>query len=240
MIEVEKEVGLPKWRLLYQITGISTIVMLILIPVQIAIYTIWPMPESVNGWLQLFRDNWFLGLLHLDLLYILNNTILAVIYIALYISLKQRSETLMLLALLTGLLGIAAYYSSNSAFEMLSLRHLFEVSTTETERTLLQACVQTLIFQWKGTAFNIYYILSAVSLIITAGVMFKSPKYSRATAVIGLSSGLLMLIPSSAGTLGRYFSLASLVPWVIFCILVATKCFRLSKMKPAESHQPGN
>lgn len=230
------EAGLPRWKSLYRIMGVATIVMLILIPVQIAVYTIWPMPESIAEWFQFFRNNWLLGLLHLDVLYIINNTIVALMYLALYTSLRQKSEAWMIIALLTGMLGIAAYYSSNPAFEMLSLSHLYEACSTETERTLLLASGQTLISQWKGTAFDIYYILSAISLIITAVVMFKSSIYTKTTATIGLLSGLLMLIPSSAGTFGVFFSLASLVPWVIFSFIIAVKFFKLSKLECPENN----
>jgi hypothetical protein len=39
----------------------------------------------------------------------------------------------------------------------------------------------------------------------------------------GLAAGILMIIASSAGTLGLYFSLASLVPWAIWLILVGRR-----------------
>lgn len=58
--------------------------------------------------------------------------------------------------------------------------------------------------------------------------MLKSQIYSKTTAIIGITSGILMAIPSSAGTLGMVLSLASLVPWAIFIILISKKFFRLA------------
>lgn len=49
-MRIQAEAGLPKWGELYRISGIAAIVMLILIPVQIAVYTIWPTPETVSEW----------------------------------------------------------------------------------------------------------------------------------------------------------------------------------------------
>jgi hypothetical protein len=225
---IQIETGLPKWSGLYRISGIAAIVMLILIPIQIAVYTIWPMPASVTEWFQLFQNSRVLGLLHLDVLYIINNTIVAIMYIAFYMSLRRKNEALLLLALLAGLLATAAYYASNPAFEVMSLSRGFAAGAAEPEKTALIAAGQILIAQWKGTSFDIYYILSAICLIIMAGAMFKSAVYGRAMAAIGLTSGILMVIPSTAGTLGLIFSLASLVPWVIFSVLAAGKFLKLS------------
>lgn len=224
------EIGLLKWGELYRIAGIATIVMLILIPVQITVYTIWPIPASTLEWFRLFQSNWVLGLMHLDVLYILNNTIVAIMYLAFYMSLRRKNEVLMLLAVLAGLLATAAYYSSNPAFEMLSLSRQFSAIDAEPQRAMLLAAGQALIAQWKGTAFDVYYILSAACLIIIARTMFKSVVYGKFMAVIGLSSGILMLIPSTVGNIGIYFSLASLVPWMIFSVQAAVRFLRLSRM----------
>ena len=68
---------------------------------------------------------------------------------------------------------------------------------------------------YKGTAFNSYYILNAVSLLVFASVMLRSKSFPRLVAVIGFVSGVLMVIPSTAGAIGLIFSLASLVPWAV-------------------------
>ncbi len=227
---LQSEAELPKWRLLYRIAGVATVAMLILIPVQIAIFTIWPTPKNTTEWFELFQSSWILGLMHLDFLYIINNTIVAVMYLAFYLSLRRKNEALMLIALLTGLLGTAAYYSSNPAFEMMSLSRLFTGSAAEPQRSALLAAGQVLIAQWKGTAFDVYYILSAICLILIAAVMFKSAVYGKVMAAIGLSSGILMLIPSTAGTLGLFFSLASLVPWMVFSAMAAARFLRLGSV----------
>lgn len=229
--EEKVEIELLKWGGLYRIAGIATIVMLVLIPVQITVFTVWPTPKSVLEWFQLFQSSWVLGLLHLDVLYIINNTIVAVMYLAFYMSLRRKNEALLLLALLTGMLATAAYYSSNPAFEMLALSQQFAASGAESQTAALLATGQALISQWKGTAFDVYYILSAICLIIVAGTMFKSTFYGKAMAVIGLSSGILMLIPSTAGAIGLYFSLASLVPWVVFAAMAAVRFLRFTPGK---------
>ncbi len=82
---------------------------------------------------------------------------------------------------------------------------------------------------FQGTAFDVYYILNAITLIIISFVMLKSDIFSKKTAYLGLLAGLLMLVPSTAGTTGIYFGFASLVPWAIFSVLVARRLFQLGK-----------
>jgi hypothetical protein len=234
MIEMNErlldEVNPGKWRHLYKIAGYGTIIMLIIIPIQIAVFTIFPIPTSIEGWFELLHTNMFTGLIHLDLLYIINNIIVAIIYLALYTSLKKKNEGLMAIALLLGILGIAAYLASNKAFEMLSISNFYYSSVSETAKTAYLAAGQTLISSWQGTAFDIYYVLNGFALIIISCVMFKSSIYNKKTAAIGLASGILMMVPSTAGTLGLIFSLASLVPWIVFSVLILIRFLQLGKL----------
>jgi hypothetical protein len=231
MIEMNErlldEVNPGKWRHLYKIAGYGTIIMLIIIHIQIAVFTIFPIPTSIEGWFELLHTNMFTGLIHLDLLYIINNIIVAIIYLALYTSLKKKNEGLMAIALLLGILGIAAYLASNKAFEMLSISNFYYSSVSETAKTAYLAAGQTLISSWQGTAFDIYYVLNGFALIIISCVMFKSSIYNKKTAAIGLASGILMMVPSTAGTLGLIFSLASLVPWIVFSVLILIRFLQL-------------
>lgn len=224
------EANPEKWGYLYKIAGYATIIMLMIIPTQIVIFTIFPFPDSIESWFELFNKNWLLGLIHLDLLYIINNVIVAIMYLAFYFSLKKKNESLMIIALVLGLLGISAYLSSNKAFEMLSISNLYYDAVSETAKTIFLATGQTMLSSWRGTAFDIYYVLNGITLIIISSVMFKSSIYSKKTAAIGLFSGVLMMIPSTAGTIGLIFSLASLIPWMVFAILVSIKFLQLSNL----------
>lgn len=225
-----------KWKYLYKIAGYATIIMLIIIPIQITIFTVFPFPDSIENWFNVLRDNWLLGLIHLDLLYIINNIIVAIMYLAIYFSLKQKNEGYMVIALLLGFLGTSAYFSSNKAFEMLSISNLYFNAISDTAKTTFLTAGETLLLSWKGTAFDIYYVLSGITLIIISCVMFKSSIYGKKTAAFGLSSGLLMMIPSTAGTVGLIFSLASLIPWMVFSVLVAVKFLQLGNLTLGSNH----
>jgi hypothetical protein len=113
----------------------------------------------------------------------------------------------MAFALAIGLVGIAAYFASNTAFEL--------------------AAGQAMLAIYQGSASNVYYVLNAIALLLISTVMLRSNIFSKVTAYWGILAGVLMLVPSTAGTIGIAFAFASLVPWAIFSVLIARRLFRL-------------
>ena len=135
----------------------------------------------------------------------------------------------MLVALIFGIVGIAAYFASNTAFEMLSLSNQYAAATTEAQRSALLIVGQGMLEIYKGTAFDIYYVLNTIVLFIFSPVMLRNKLFSSATAYLGFLAGILMVVPSTAGTLGLYFSLASLVPWAIWLVLVGQRLLQFGR-----------
>jgi len=113
----------------------------------------------------------------------------------------------MAFALAIGLVGIVAYFASNTAFEL--------------------AAGQAMLAIYQGSASNVYYVLNAIALLLISTVMLRSNIFSKVTAYWGILAGVLMLVHSTAGTIGIAFTFASLVPWAIFSELIARRFFRL-------------
>ena len=216
------------WTLLYRVAAAAALLSAALIPVQVAIFLVWPPPDTVTGYFALFESNWLLGLLSLDLLYLLNNALVVLMYLGFYAALGRFNPSALAIALTLGLLGMAAYYASNVAFEMLSLSSQYGAAAGA-DRSVLLAAGQGLLATYKGTAFDVYYVLSAIALLIFAVVMLRSRTFGRSAAYAGLAAGVLMVIPSTAGAPGMIFALASLVPWVVFCVLVALRLFQFAR-----------
>jgi len=219
------------WNKLCRLGGILALIVVAIIPVQIVIYGLWPPPKEVLGFFELFKKNWFLGLLSLDLLYLVNNILLAFVYLALFAALRKTKAYPMFIALVLGFIGIAVYYSSTAAFEMLSLsKQYFATSEPQLQQQLL-AAGQAIHEGYKGTAFDVYYILNGIALVIIGFSMLNDPArtFSKRTAIWGLISAFLMTIPSTFGIVGLVFSIASLVPWIVFSILIAKRLLIISK-----------
>ena len=219
-----------RWKGLFLAGGVAAFSMLVLMIAQIIVYIVWPPPTTVVGYFSLFQKSWLLGLLSLDLLYIVDSVLLILIYLAVYFVLRKAGESSMLIALVLGIVGVAAYFASNTAFEMLSLSNQYAAAATEAQRATLLTVGQVMLETYKGTAFDIYYVLNTIVLFIFSPVMLRSRLFSNATAYLGFLAGILMVIPSSAGTLGLYFSLASLLPWAIWLVLVGQRLLQLGQL----------
>ena len=207
------------FRPLFALAWIFALVMLLLIPLQIVVFVIAPPPNTVTGFFDLFQRHPFLGLLRLDFIYLFNNAILVIIYLAIAALLFREKPVPVLLALVLGLIGIACYYPSNPAFEMLTLSNLY-AQALPPDQSLYLAAGEAVMAGYTGTAFNTYYVLNAIGLLLFATTFLRSPRFKKSIGYWGLASGVLMIVPSSAGLVGMIFSLLSLIPWVVFIALL--------------------
>lgn len=212
---------------IYKITGVLTIIMLVLIPIQILIFTLTPHPTSVMEWIELFISDPVNGLMHMDLLYLINNIILVFIYLSLLFSLYKTNRTTIVIAFTLGTMGLIAYISSNKAVEMFFLSREYMIASDEVTKTVLMASAKNMLLEWKGTAYVTYYFLGDITLFLISLAMFKSDVYTRSTAIWALISAIFMTIPANFGIIGLIFSLLSLIPWYIFCVLLVKRFFKL-------------
>lgn len=205
---------------IYRVGIAATLFMLSMIPIQIIFYLIWPHPTTIIDWFLLFQNNWLIGLISFDFLYLLTMIASIFLYLALFFALIDENKTLSLFALTVGLIGLAIYFPSNTSIEMLSVSKQYAQAVAEQEKTILLASGQTLYSIWKGTSYAVYYVLNGIALILFFSAMTKNNKFRKITAYVGLTSGILMTVPATAGIIGMTMALLSLIPWSIFSILV--------------------
>mgnify|MGYP001485709062 CR=1 FL=1 len=206
-------------RVLFRLAFISSILMLIIIPIQVIIFSIFPIPDSIEKWFELLNSNLIVGLFHSDLFILINNILISVIYLALFYSMvNDKNKSYLVLALVLGYIGIAAYISSNKTFELITLADRYANISNENEKIMILAAGQVMISSWQGTAFDVYYILNGITLLIISITMMKSEIYTKATSIFGLIAAILMTVPSTAGIVGMVFSLLSLIPWYVFTL----------------------
>lgn len=217
----------PKWKPLYTLAGIIALFNVLLIFIQIVLFSISPPPQlfEIEAWLELFASRPVYGLINLDLLLALNNIILVPVYLGIYVALKKENESAMLVGLILGLVGIAIYFPSNPCIEMLNLSSLYTQGNPSEKASLIQSAT-AIMMNWHGTSFVVYYFLEAIILLVFSVVMLKSSSFKKSTSWFGILSGIMMCIPSTFGTVGLIFSFLSLIPWVIFSILLGIRFIR--------------
>lgn len=198
---------------------VAGMMMLVIILLQIIIFVVSPPPETVAGFFALYRQTPVLGLLSLDFLYLVNNLLLVFLYLGIAAILFTERPSLTIPALVLGLIGIASYYPSNPAFEMLTLSNQYYMAESISQPLYL-AAGETLMAGYTGTSFDAYYVMSTLSLLLFSIAALKSKAFPRVVGFFGLMAGFFMVIPSSAGVIGMVFSLLSLIPWTIFVVLL--------------------
>ena len=84
--------GLPDLRMIFHVGALAAIAMLALMISQIVIFVIWPPPQTAGEMIALFGQSAILGLLSMDFLYLINNGILVLIYLPLYMILREKER----------------------------------------------------------------------------------------------------------------------------------------------------
>lgn len=205
-----------------------------LIVVQIAVFAVWPPVHTVAEVFALMNENPVVGLLSLDLLYVVNNLLVWLYYVGLGAALFPVSRSAVTVAVGLGTLQMAAYLASNPAVEMLTLARA-QATADASARAALAAAGEALLTSWKGTAFLTYYFLGAIVLFVFFWLLRRSADFPPSTASWALASGVLMLVPSSFGTVGLVFALASLVPWSVLCVVGGRRLLRLAAGREASA-----
>lgn len=205
-----------------------------LIVVQIAVFAVWPPVQGVAEVFALMNENPIVGLLSLDLLYVVNNLLVWLFYVGLGAALFPVSRSAVTVAVGLGTLQMAAYLASNPAVEMLTLARA-QATADASARAALAAAGEALLTSWKGTAFLTYYFLGAIVLFVFFWLLRRSADFPPSTARWALASGVLMLVPSSFGTVGLVFALASLVPWSVLCVVGGRRLLRLAAGREASA-----
>lgn len=225
----EKHNNLLKWKPLFKITSFCLWLILFFVIIQIFVYVLSPPPKDVIGFFNLYHKSPLLGLLSLDLIMLLDWILEIPIFLTLYILLRRKNESLALLAITLGLIGIAIYFASGVTFEMLILSQQYFQATSEIQKNILLSSGQNLLATYEGTAFNVSYVLVAIAFLINSIVMLKSKIFNKTTAYFGLAMSVLMLLPPTTGMIGFVCSFLSLIPMIVWFILVAKKLSQLVK-----------
>ena len=220
-----------QWRGLLVTGAWCAYASVVMIVVQILIYVVWPPPESTAGFFELLLANPLAGLVSLDVLYVVSNALMYLVYLTLAVVLWRVSRSAVMIALAFCVVGISAYMSSPRPVEMLTLAHAYADADADA-RTALLAAGDGMLATWRGTGYDIYYYFTFAALAILAVLMLRSSIFSRATAVWGLVSAALMTVPTNFGPVGMVLAVASLAPFSVFAVLVGKRLLEL--VGPAE------
>jgi hypothetical protein len=216
------------WKPLYRVGGAAALIVVLLYVIQIIVLVVSPPPSTAIDFFTLFHKNALLGLLDLDLLSIADYALFVPLFLALYIALRRVSPSFIAIATALGLVGIATYFASNTAFEMLSLSNQYAAATTDVQRSLFVASGQAMLAIYQGTAFGVSYVLLAIASLIISVVMLRSNTFGKVTAYVGIVANVLA-VGFFMPAIGVFLSLISVVGLLIWYVLIARRLFMLAQ-----------
>lgn len=212
---------------LHRLGAVAALVVLALVPVQVAVFLATPPPTTVDGWLALFADQPLLALVHMDGLLVVDQVLTAVVFLALAVALRRTRPSMLALALLFEVLAVASYVASNGALAMLALSGAWTRAATDAERATIVAAGRAIVATSVGTGFGVGYVLGGLALVSLAVPLFRDARFGRGLAALTAVMGALMLVPPTVGTFGLVLSLVSLVPLLPWLAMVARRLWTL-------------
>jgi hypothetical protein len=216
---------------LYTTGGGIAITILVIMVVSVAGYIAWPNAAGVTPTVEIFnlvQTNVWAAFIALDLGLSITNLISIILYLALYMALRNVSETFALTSLILGLVAAASLIAARPLFEIFTLSNLYSAAGSEIEQALYLTTGETLLVQFHGAAWHTYMFLGALASLIDALLMLRSQSFSRVLAYIGIITfaiNLLFWIPV-VGFMLLFVAMLFSVPWYI---LLARDFFRLAK-----------
>jgi hypothetical protein len=220
----------PRWKTLFYIAALAAVYMIILIPIQGIVYIVSPPPSTVLGFFELFQESTLMGLINLDLLLTIDYVLVLFIYFVIFIVLSRREKSLSLIATILGCLSITLYIVSREAtFSMIALSNEYFGATTEMEQAATLAAGKMLLAVYNGSSFSISYVLGGFTMLLFSIAMLKDEVFEDSIPITGLIMGLLMLVPPTVGEIGVWISMVSLVPSLIWMILMSRWLLRTAR-----------
>ena len=221
------------WKNLYAIGGIAVFANLVLMLVSVMGYIRWPYAAGVTPTQEIYtltQTNIWAAFIALDLGVSITNLVSIFIYLALYVALRRVDEAYALIALILGLVAVAAMIAARPVFEIFTLSDLYASAETEMDKGYYLVAGESLLVQFHGIAWHISMFLGAVASLIYALLMRRSQFFGRTLAYIGIvtfSVGAFFWVPV-VGLMFLFLSMLGSVPW---SILLGRDLLRLAKGK---------
>jgi len=198
------------------------------------------LPKSALEWFTLLQKDPYIGLSLLNFYDLINFALVGLIFLALYVTLKKANKSLMLIAISTGLIGIAVYLASNQAWEMLSLGMQYTATSSDEQRSILLIAGDVLLATnhpqapYQATGIHIGLLLVLISGLLISIVMLQSDIFGKVAAICGiLANGLALLgfVVLGLGPTISWIPPTLSAPFrLIWYILIAIKLFGFAKV----------
>ena len=194
-------------------------------------------PETGEQWLSLFSRSRLLGLLYLNALDIVSICFLVLLFLAIYVAVRDRSPSLGLIGAAIGCVGITAFVATRGSLvtAALVLGARYDAASL-VERDVLGQAYMAIGATGVATTQTIGFLIQAVGVILISIAMIRKRELWRVAGIFGVAAGALtvadfirVLIDPS---LGQALMIATAPLWVVWWILAGIQLLRLGTRLP--------
>lgn len=224
----------PRWKDLYRLGGIASIVIALSIAFAIVAYFIWPYKgniTSIDAIFTLLQTDRLGGLISLDISMLLIAPINILMFLAIYAALRQVDEAMALVALALALMAVGLVIVCRPLVELTLLSDKYAAATDAAEKMRYLAAGEALRAQLDGTAWMMQTVFFMFAGLINCALMLRTGFFAKATAWLGIAVsaiGLGFFLPE-IGLLFLFINTIGSVPW---CILLARDLFKIAHAAP--------
>lgn len=238
---------LERYVTLLRVGAVAALGTVVVTLTQVVAFVVWPppsflpTPSAAVRFFEIAQARPLLAFLQLDGLMLLDYLLLILVYLALFVVLWRDNPSIMVIGTVLALVAITLYFAVNPAPAMLVLARQYAVATSGASRASIVSAGVGALATFQGAAFLVHYVVIGVAGILVSLVMLRGAIFSRATALVGLLQGVMMLVPSNFGVVGMVLALVSLAPFVVWFALIAPRLLRLvrSVEMPSSPTNPG-
>ena len=215
----------------YRLTAVMCIVVAALIAAAVALYFVWPYSPGrldTAEILSLLAAEPFAGFMTLDLSMVVIAPFNTVVFVGLYLALREQREAFALLALILGAIAFATMITSRPVIELLELGREYAVAPPAAREALV-TIGDGLLLYYEGTAWVIQTVLFLLPGLIFAILMRRSPGFGTAESVVGIVvsvAGFGFAIPDAGGVL----LLINTIGTVFWYPMLARRFWRLAEL----------
>ena len=224
----------PRYSTIYRLGALAGILSAISIAFAIVAFFIWPYKgntTSIEDIFNILQTDRLGGLISLDVSMLVIGPITILMFVALFIALRQVDEALALIALILTLLAIGLVIVCRPLAELVILSDQYAAATDVDEKMRLLAAGEVLRAQLDGTAWIMQTAFFMIAGLVNSSLMLRARFFGKATAWIGIvisAAGLGFFLPG-IGLLFLFFNTIGSVPW---CLFVARDLFKIARAAP--------
>jgi hypothetical protein len=227
----------PRYKSLYRLGGIASILTAVFIVFAIGAYFVWPYTANattVEAIFSLLQTDRLGALISLDVSMLVIGPISMLLFLALYAALRQVDEAVALIALVLNLLAVGLIIVCRPLVELVVLSDQYAAAADTSEQMRLLAAGEVLRAQLDGTAWAMQTAFLMLAGLLNSSLMLRTPFFSKVTAWLGIAIsaiGLGFFLPA-IGMLFIFINTIGSVPW---CLLMARYLFKIAQeaSKPA-------